>query len=92
MNTRIHIDDADFALKKGLLLKENILEQFILLGKEVGIAEKLIYKQVNKMLSHQNEVESMIFRYFLSDKLKRNYLQSYQTRRKKLHKNLPKLI
>lgn len=96
MNTRIHIDDADFALEEGLLPKSiskgNILQQFILLGKEVGITEKLIYKQINKMLSHQNEVENMIFRSFLSDKLKRNYLQSYQTKRKNLFKNLPKLI
>lgn len=90
MNTKIHIEDSDFALEEGLLPKSiakgKVIEQFILLGREVGISEKVIHKQIQQILSQKEKVEELISHSFLSEKLKRNYLQNYQTRWIKMNK------
>lgn len=88
LNTKIHIEDSDFALKDGLLLKSlskgKIKEQFFLLGKMAEIREKLVAKTITALISEQPTVEQMINSSFLNEKLKRNYLQRYQRKVKRL--------
>gem|GEM_PF-4748691 len=46
--------------------------------------EKSIIKVFQNLTSKDDQVEDLINKSFLSDKLKRNYLQNYQRRLKKL--------
>ncbi|MDQ0477310.1 HipA domain-containing protein [Chryseobacterium sp. MDT2-18] len=85
LNTKIHIEDADFALSDGLLPKSiakgKIKEQFILLGQKAEIPEKRIAKNLT---SHEKEVIQLTNRSYLGDQLKRNFIQLYQTKLKKV--------
>ena len=88
LNSRIHINDKDFALKEGLLPKENaqgkVLEPFYELAEMAAISEKQVNKVFKNLLSNEDKVILLIEASFLSNKLKRNYLQAYQTRLNKL--------
>ena len=88
LNTRIHIDDSDFALEHGLLpphlAKGKIMDQFRILAKEAGLSEKQSEQVFSNLLSKSSKVETMVDSSFLEEKAKRNYLQAYQTRYKKL--------
>lgn len=88
LNTRIHIEDSDFALDDKLLPKNmaigNVRDQFNLLGDKAGLSEKQKNEIFDNLLSKSEKVEKLIGASFLDDKLKRNYLQAYQTRLKKL--------
>ena len=88
LNSRIHIADNDFALEEGLLppklAQGNILTQFKLLGDKAGMKEKQVISILQLMLSKTDQVASLISASFLSDQIKRNYMQAYQTRINKL--------
>ena len=88
LNSRIHINDMDFALEEGLLPIQyahvKMLEQFYTLAEIASIPEKQVNKIFDSLLAHEDKVALLIDASFLSDKLKRNYLQTYQTRLKKL--------
>lgn len=88
LNTKIHIEDSDFALKEGLLPKSiskgKIKDQFILLGEKAKISEKTIAKTIKKLISHEEKITDLIHHSFLSEKLKRNYLQNYQRKVKRM--------
>lgn len=90
LNSRIHIEDNDFALEDGLLpgslAHGKIIQQLKVLSEQAGISE-IIYNDILKtMLSQSDLVEKLTFSSFLDEKAKRNYYQSYQTRLKKLMK------
>lgn len=84
LNSRIHIDDKEFALEDGLLPRNlssgKISVQFAKLAKETEISEKLFLSIKSLMISKSTQVEKMISNSFLNDPTKRNYLQSYQRR------------
>jgi serine/threonine-protein kinase HipA len=84
LNSRIHIDDKEFALEDGLLPRNlssgKISTQFAKLAKEAEISEKLFLSLKSLMISKSTQVEKMISNSFLNDPTKRNYLQSYQRR------------
>lgn len=88
LNSRIHIDDRDFALSDGLLppkhTKGNIRAEFMTLGQMAEIPLKQIHKNLKDSSLHKNEVRGMIKRSYLSDRFKRNYEQAYLTRLNKL--------
>ena len=90
LNTRIHIDDSDFALDDKLLPKNiakgNLWTQFNLLGDKAGLTEKQKQEIFNNLLSKSDSVEELVKASYLNDTIKRNYLQAYQTRLKKLKK------
>ncbi len=90
LNSRIHIDDKDFALDDGLLPKNlaqgKIGLQFAKLAELAGISEKNFQAIMELMLSKSDGVEKMVAASFLNDTTKRNYLQSYQGRLKQLIK------
>ena len=90
LNSRIHIDDKDFALDDGLLPKKvaqgKISLQFAQLAELAGISEKSFQTLMELMLSKSDLVEKMVAASFLNDTTKRNYYQSYQGRLKQLVK------
>ena len=90
LNSRIHIDDRDFALEDGLLPKNlaqgKVISQFRVLSEKAGINEKVYGEILNSMLNQTSLVERLTFSSFLDKKMQRNYFQSYQARLKKLKK------
>lgn len=92
INTRLHVDDTDFALDKGLFVDDFKSEaykknshanqaDFIEFAKRIGVNEPRIEKLLQPFLVRQASVESLIQRSFLSDPAKRGYLLDYQTKR-----------
>jgi len=90
LNSRIHIEDSDFALKEGLLPKNmtkgKISSQFRILSNEAGIEKNIYTNILDTMLYKTDMVKKLTFSSFLDDKTKRNYFQSYLTRLKKLNR------
>ena len=91
LNSRIHIEDRDFALEEGLLPKDlttgKIATQFAILAQQAGIGDHIYKATLQLMLSHTMRIEKMIASSFLNEKTKRNYWQSYQGRLKQLIKS-----
>ena len=90
LNSRIHIDDKDFALDDGLLPKNlaqgKVSIQFAKLAEKAGISEKVFNKILVLMLSKSDLVEKMVSASFLNETTKKNYWQCYQGRVKQLVK------
>lgn len=92
VNTRIHVDDTDFALNRKLFVDDFLspawkknghtaAHDFIEFGKRIGIQETRSRMLLNPFLERQVSVESLIERSFLNDVAKRAYLLHYNTRR-----------
>jgi len=90
LNSRIHIEDKDFALDDGLLpgnlAQGEIRIQFSKLAENAEISEKIFYDIITLMLSKSDIVEKMIKASFLDDSTKKNYWQSYNGRLKQILK------
>jgi serine/threonine-protein kinase HipA len=88
LNSRIHIDDKDFALDEGLIPARmgqgNVAKQFRLLAEHAGIPEKQTNAILALMVSKSDQVKKLIDASFLKERIKRNYFQSYQLRFNKL--------
>lgn len=88
LNSRIHIDDKDFALDEGLIPARmgqgNVAKQFLLLADYAGIPEKQTNAIMSLMVSKTELVTNLIGASFLKDRIKRSYLQGYQLKLKKL--------
>lgn len=95
INTRIHVDDTDFALDKGLFSDEFKsehmqihnragLKDFHEFAKRIGINEKRIDVLLSPFVEKQPLVEDLIQRSFLDPKTKRAYLHHYRTKRNQL--------
>jgi len=89
LNSRIHIEDKDFALNEGLMPARmgqgNVAKQFQLLADYAGIQEKQRNTILALMVSKTENVKNLIDASFLKDGIKRNYLQTYQLKLKKLN-------
>lgn len=95
INTRIHIDDTDFALGKELF-KDGFRspaykktghagqEDFQELAHRMEIKEKRIEKLIEPFCKKQVFVEELVKRSFLDTATKRAYILHYNTRRKQL--------
>lgn len=90
LNSRIHIMDNDFALEEGLLpprfAQGKIRQQFQLLAKKAGITDKLSDNILASVTANSEMVKSLILASYLNDTTKRNYLQTYQAKLKRLTK------
>ncbi len=89
LNSRIHIDDKDFALDEGLIPARmgqgNVAKQFRLLAEHAGIPEKQTNAMMALMVSKSDRVKKLIDASFLKERIQRNYFQSYQLRLNKLN-------
>ncbi len=98
LNTSIHVDDEDFALKEGLMPKElwsdvytrtghPCVADFVAFGHHIGVLPKKL-ETVISMFSQENPaVKELIGYSYLNDRSKRMYWHSYQER---LHRFLRK--
>jgi len=97
INSRMHINDTDFALDHGLFadgFKSNILkkpghagkEDFMEFAKRIGVIESRVEKILQPFLEKQSKVEMLVNRSFLNDQMKRGYLLLYNTKRNYLNK------
>jgi serine/threonine-protein kinase HipA len=88
LNSRIHIEDKDFALDDGLLPKNmaqgKVSQQFAILADHAGLSKKQFKDIFDFMISDINKVENLVTSSFLNESTKRNYWQSYLTRKNKL--------
>ena len=92
VNTRIHVDDTDFALSKKLFLDDyqsatwkktghaSALD-FLEFGKRIGVVESRCTKLLAPFLERQADVELLINRSFLDAGSKKAYLLHYNTKR-----------
>ncbi len=90
LNSRIHIEDKDFALDDGLLPKNmakgKTQQQFAILARAANINEKIYQDILITMLNQSDKVENLVKASFLNKSTKRNYWQAYQRRLKRLSK------
>ena len=90
LNSRIHIEDKDFALDDGLLpvnlAQGRISQQFHLLAEHAGLSKKQATDTFNLLTSRSELVENLIAASYLNDSTKRNYWQDYQARLKRMAK------
>lgn len=95
VNTKLHVDDTDFALDKGLFADEFKSEKYKMSGhpsksdfKEfalrIGVTKSRIDKILYRYLEKQQLVEKLIGRSFLAEANKRGYLNMYQAKRNHL--------
>lgn len=92
LNTKLHVDDSDFALDKGLFADDFKSEKykksmhpnisdFEEFGRRIGVTENRIEKIMAPYLEKQPFMEVLISRSFLTESNKRGYLMMYQTKR-----------
>jgi serine/threonine-protein kinase HipA len=90
LNSRIHIDDKDFALDDGLLPKNlsqgKIREQFYKLAELAELKDSQVTEMFSLLTSQQDKVSELIYASYLNEHTKRNYLQAYQARLKRIQK------
>lgn len=86
LNSRIHIEDTDFALEDGLLPKAQgiIALQFAKLAETAGISKRIFDQIMSLMISKSERVDDMINTSFLNETTKRHYRHCYQTRLNRL--------
>ena len=88
----MHIDDSDFAFSRGLFAdnfkseafkKQNhpCKDDFIELGKRIGVQENRMEKIMQTFLERQELVDTLTNRSFLDEANKRGYLMHYNARR-----------
>jgi serine/threonine-protein kinase HipA len=92
INTKLHVDDRDFALDKGLfaddfkseLYKKNghpSIKDFAEFAKRIGVTESRFEKLTLPFLKKQPLIETLVQNSFLTDVNKRAYLLMYNTKR-----------
>ncbi|MGB6153055.1 MAG: HipA domain-containing protein [Pricia sp.] len=88
LNSRIHMEDKEFALEDGLLPPDRktgkVTEQFFKLAELAGISEKQSAKAFKAITSSKEKVLALIKLSYLDEKTKKNYSQGYQTKLKRL--------
>lgn len=92
INTKLHVDDSDFALDKGLFSDEYKSAEFKKNGHptktdfaefalRIGVTESRIEKLLSPFLERQNPVETLVSHSFLNAASKKGYLLMYNTKR-----------
>jgi serine/threonine-protein kinase HipA len=92
INTKLHVDDTDFALDKGLFSDDYKSEQYKKSGhpsksdftefaRRIGVAEGRVEKLLNPFLEKQPFMETLVSHSFLTEANKRGYLLMYNAKR-----------
>lgn len=96
INTRIHVNDTDFALVHGLFkdsFQSNALKRagytgiddFIEFGTRIGINESRVHKLLSPFTEKQPFIGELVNRSFLNSQSKKAYTLHYITRRNRLN-------
>ena len=91
LNTKLHVDDSDFALNKGLFSDDfkskeykksghSSKNDFIEFANRIGVTDSRVKKILNIFLEKQTSVEKLLRCSFLNDANKRGYLLMYDTK------------
>lgn len=90
LNSRIHLEDKDFALDDGLLpgnlAQGKIRQQFLLLAEHAGLSEKQVKGTLNLLTSRSELIEKLITASYLNESTKSNYWQAYLAKLKRMTK------
>lgn len=90
LNTRLHVADTAFALKKGLFEDDTVRNpkgrDFLKFGTTIGMNTKRVDKIYNSFLIHKDETHSFIRNSFMNEKAKKSYELYFNTRLKILIK------
>ena len=92
VNTKLHVDDTDFALDRGLFADDFKSEEykknshpskndFKEFAKRIGVGEGRVDKLIDPFLQKQPFMEILTSRSFLKEENKRGYLLMYNTQR-----------
>ena len=92
VNTKLHVDDTDFALDRGLFADDFKSEEykknshpskndFKEFAKRIGVGEGRVDKLIDPFLQKQPFMEVLTSRSFLKEENKRGYLLMYNTKR-----------
>ena len=103
INTRLHVDDSDLALKQGLYEDDYThpsystygfyaLDDFLDFGKRIGLNPIRIKRMILKFLTNEEKVKSLISRSFLNEKSRLKYIELYEDKRKRLMRSFSGLI
>lgn len=95
INTKLHVDDTDFALNKGLFSDDYKSEQYKKSGhpsksdftefaRRIGVVESRLEKLLNPFLEKQPFMETLVSRSFLTEANKKGYLLMYNKKRNHL--------
>jgi serine/threonine-protein kinase HipA len=95
INTKLHVDDSDFALDKGLFRDEYKTDyfklkghpcktDFIEFGKRIGVAQSRIEKLLHPFLERQPLMDELVGASFLTEANKRGYSLMYNQKRNHL--------
>jgi serine/threonine-protein kinase HipA len=88
LNSRLHVEDSDFALEDGLLppslTRGKIVHQFYALAENAGITYKQRDEIFRLMTSGSDRVEALVADSFLDESTRQNYWQLYQKKLKNL--------
>jgi serine/threonine-protein kinase HipA len=97
INTKLHVDDTDFALDRGLFADDFASEtfkktfhrgklDFTEFAKRIGVRKDRMEKLLEPFLLKQDKVTTLVNRSFLNTSNKKGYLMEYGSRRNKLIK------
>lgn len=89
INTHLHVNDAQLALKEGLFKDDHATESykanafyafddFLEFGLRIGLLEKRAHKILQLFQTENPQVESLVYRSYLDRDTKNEYLKSYQ--------------
>ncbi len=94
LNTRIHGNELEFALDKGLFKNKNrklfkggawaIGMTFRIFGKNIGLPEKMVDEELYFFKRWHPEIEKLVNHSFLSPEIKKLYFAQYRLRRRRL--------
>jgi serine/threonine-protein kinase HipA len=97
VNTRLHVDDTDFALDKGLFAdnfkseKYKIVghpskEDFMVFAKRIGVGETRAEKLLQPFMERQTMIDKLVGNSFLENASRKGYLLLYNNKRNYLIK------
>lgn len=94
LNTRLHVDDTDFALQKGLFREQDSSvfkmgtqvngSTFKAFGLKIGLPKAVVERELISFTEKNPKIEELIGHSFLKEKTKRAYTLHYQNKRNKL--------
>lgn len=92
INTRMHVNDSDFALTNGLFkdsfqsnaYKNTTIDDFMEFGVRIRIQESRINKLLSPFMEKQPVIEELTKRSFLNNARKKEYILHYNTKRNRL--------
>ena len=102
LNTRIHVNDQDVALKNGLFdehetesFKKNAFyayDDFFELGTRAELQESTVRAEVNLFLTNRERVSDLVSRSFLDNSIKSKYMELFDDKLKRLSYSYSKIL